>query len=209
MSAGARIDRETGKWEYIDEPIPSTTEESLSKTHNSFAYKYSEGSRELTEQAITKLVTDQGGQMSKINNMEDVYADYTESERYLIIMLSIMTGVAILIAFFGIYTMTTLACTRRRKEIAIRKVNGAGIREIFRLFFGSYFWITVLASIVAFPLGVLIMQRWLEQYSRRISMEWWLFVGLFLLVLLFVTVSMIFRVYAAAKQNPAKVVKSE
>ena len=209
MSAAARIDRETDKWEYINEPIPSTAEEGRSKTHNAFAYKYSEGSRELTEQTITKLVTDQGGRMSKINNMEDVYADYTESERYLIIMLSIMTGVAILIAFFGIYTMTTLACTQRRKEIAIRKVNGAGILEIFTLFFGSYFRITVLASIVAFPVGVLIMQRWLEQYSRRVTMEWWLFVGLFLLVLLFVTVSMIFRVYAAASENPAEVVKGE
>ena len=209
MSAGARIDKETGKWEYINEPIPSTGEESRSKTHNFFAYKYSEGSRELTEQTITKLVTEQGGRMSKINNMEDVYANYTESEQYLITMLGIMTGVAILIAFFGIYTMTTLACTRRRKEIAIRKVNGAALWEIFRLFFGSYFWITVLASIVAFPVGVLIMQRWLEQYSRRLSMEWWLFVGLFLLVLLFVTVSMIFRVYSAASENPAEVVKGE
>lgn len=209
MSSGARIDKKTGEWEYINEPIPSTEKESRSKTHNAFAYKYSEGSRELTEQTIAKLVADQGGRLSKINNMEDVYTDYTESERYLIIMLSIMTGVAILIAFFGIYTMTTLACTRRRKEIAIRKVNGAGIWEIFRLFFGSYFLISVLASIVAFPVGVLIMQRWLEQYSRRISMEWWLFVGLFLLVLLFVTVSMIFRVYAAASENPAEVVKSE
>ncbi|HUI32431.1 MAG TPA: FtsX-like permease family protein [Dysgonamonadaceae bacterium] len=209
MSEEARIDRETGKWEYINEAIPSNEKESLSKTHNSFAYKYSEGSREMTEQTIANIVADQGGRLSKINNMEDVYADYTESERYLIIMLSIMTGVAILIAFFGIYTMTTLACTRRRKEIAIRKVNGAAIREIFALFFGSYFRITVLASIVAFPVGVLIMQRWLEQYSRRVSMEWWLFVGLFLLVLLFVTVSMIFRVYSAASENPAEVVKSE
>ncbi len=209
MSAGASIDKETGEWKYLTEPIPSTKEESRSKTYNAFAYKYSEGSRELTEQAITNLITDQGGRLSKINNMEDVYADYTESERYLIIMLSIMTGVAILIAFFGIYTMTTLACTRKRKEIAIRKVNGAGIREIFTLFFGNYFWITVLASMMAFPVGVMIMQRWLEQYSRRISMEWWLFVGLFLLVLLFVTVSMIFRVYSASSENPAEVVKGE
>ena len=61
---------------------------------------------------------------------------------------------------------------------------------------------------MAFPVGVLIMQRWLSSIAED-YLEWWLFVGLFLLVLLFVTVSRIFRVYAAAKQNPAKVVKSE
>jgi len=120
-----------------------------------------------------------------------------------------MTSVAILIAIFGIYSMVTLACNRRRKEIAIRKVNGASIKEIFMLFFKQYFWITVAASAVAFPIGIYIMQRWLEQYTRRISMEWWIFVGIFVLVLLIVIVSMIFRVMKAARENPAEVVKSE
>jgi ABC-type lipoprotein release transport system permease subunit len=53
------------------------------------------------------------------------------------------------------------------------------------------------------------MQRWLEQYTRRVSLEWWLFAGVFALVLLIVMGSMIFRVTKAAKENPAEVVKSE
>jgi len=120
-----------------------------------------------------------------------------------------MTSVAILIAVFGIYSMVTLACNRRRKEIAICKVNGATVKEIFMLFFKQYLWITIAASAVAFPVGVYVMQRWLEQYTRRVSLEWWLFIGVFALVLLIVITSMIFRVVKAAKENPAVVVKSE
>ena len=44
-----------------------------------------------------------------------------------------------LITVFGIYSMVTLACNQRRKEIAIRKVNGARLKDIFALFFKKYF----------------------------------------------------------------------
>ena len=145
----------------------------------------------------------------RFSNMEEVYAEYTRSENYLLTLLSIMTVVAILIAVFGIYSMVTLACNQRRKEIAIRKVNGAKVREIFMLFFWQYFMVTVVSCIVAFPIGVYIMQRWLEQYTRRVSMEGWLFVGIFILVVLIVLASIFSRVNRAAKENPADVLKSE
>jgi|SRR5690554_778337 len=175
-----------------------------------YAYKYTDGYRISTEEEIKKLITEEVGNGSvRMSNMEALYAEYTKSERYLLILLIVMTSVAILIAIFGIYSMVTLACNRRRKEIAIRKVNGATVKEIFMLFFKQYFWITIASSAVAFPIGIYVMQRWLEQYTRRVSMEWWLFVGVLALVLVIVMASMVFRVIKAAKENPAEVVKSE
>ncbi|MDD2727366.1 MAG: FtsX-like permease family protein, partial [Proteiniphilum sp.] len=175
-----------------------------------FAYRYSEGQREATEQEIKRLAAEKfDNRHLWIDNMEDIYASYTRSERYLLILLSIMTGLAILIALFGAYSIITLACRRRRKEIAIRKVNGATVREILQLFLREYLLITLLACLVAFPAGVLVMQRWLEQYTRRVSMEWWLFAALFLLMVLLVLASVLLQVVRAARQNPAVVVKSE
>lgn len=207
---------------YIDSPLlpvlqsvykihePDAWElEYLSTSTKTYVYKYEEGMRQETVDAIRIFITEEVGNPSAmIINMEDTYDDYTKSERYLLILLSIITGVTILIAIFGIYSIVTLACNRRRKEIAIRKVNGANIREIFMLFFRQYLWITITASVLAFPVGVYVMQRWLEQYTRRVSMEWWLFAGVFALILLIVMSSMIFRVIRAAKENPAEVVKS-
>src|SRR5690554_2747127 len=188
-------------------PMPWETGQYVTKA---YAYKYTDGHRFSTEEEIKKLITEVVGNRSvRMKNMEEIYADFTKSERYLLVLLLVMTGVAILISVFGIYSMVTLACNRRRKEIAIRKVNGASIKEIFMLFFRQYLWITIASSAVAFPLGVFVMQRWLEQYTRRVAMEWWLFAGVFALVLLIVMGSMIFRVVKAARENPAEVVKSE
>jgi ABC-type antimicrobial peptide transport system permease subunit len=78
-----------------------------------------------------------------------------------------------------------------------------------RLFLREYLLITLVACMVSFPAGVLVMQRWLEQYTRRVSMEWWLFAALFLLMVLLVLASVLFQVVRAARENPSEVVKSE
>jgi len=95
-------------------------------------------------------------------NMEEVYSEYTKSERWLLILLGVMTAVAITIAVLGIYSMITLGCNQRRKEMAIRKVNGAKAKEILALFFRQYLAVTVAACAVAFPVGIYVMQRWLS-----------------------------------------------
>ncbi len=201
---------------YIDSPLipvfPTvyTLSEPQSRGTMFYAYKYQKEARRNIEKEIEKIGREEAENDDVIFfNMEELYAEYTKSERYLLILLSIMTGVSILIALFGIYAMITLACNKRRKEIAIRKVNGAKAKEIFTMFFRQYFWITLLASVIAFLVGALVMQRWLEQYTRRIEMEWWLFVGIFLLITLIVYASIIFRVNRAVRENPAGVVKAD
>ncbi len=53
-------------------------------------------------------------------------------------LLSIVSFICIAIAVFGIFSLVTLSCEQRRKEIAIRKVNGASIGTILNLFFKEY-----------------------------------------------------------------------
>lgn len=172
---------------------------------NSIAYKYSKNARLNTEKVIEARVGKKENMpynKAHFMNMDDVYNEYTKSERYLLMLLGIMTVVAIFIAIFGIYSMIALACNQQRKEIAIRKVNGARVKEILALFFRQYFLVTVVACAVACPVGVFVMQRWLEQYTRRVAMEWRLFVGVFLLVAAIVFTSIVFRVWKAARENP-------
>ena len=60
-----------------------------------------------------------------LSNMEEVYDTYMKSERTLCLLLSPVSFTRIAIAVFGIFSLVTLSCQQRRKEIAIRKVNGA------------------------------------------------------------------------------------
>jgi len=123
--------------------------------------------------------------------------------------LSVMTLACIIIAIFGVYSLTSLTCQQRRKEIAIRKVHGAEVLNIMNLFFKEYLILLALAALVAFPAGYLIMKRWIEGYVKQTSMDAWLFVAIFLIVFVVIVFSIFSMVWKSANQNPAEVVKAD
>ena len=184
------------------------------KNFRAVAYRYEEGMRQQTQQAVTewmrKEFSDQGEEF-EINfaYMEDIFEEHFKSERALLTLLSVMTLACILIAVFGVYSLTSLTCQQRRKEIAIRKVHGAEVLDILNIFFKEYLILLAFAAFVAFPAGLIIMKRWLEGYVKQTSMDAWLFVLIFLIVFVVIVVSIFSTVWKAANQNPAEVVKSE
>ena len=177
------------------------------------AYKYEEGMREQTEKAVSQWIrnefSSQGEFEIVFTYMEDVFEENFKSERALFKLLSVMTLACILIAVFGVYSLTSLSCEQRRKEIAVRKVHGAEVLDIMNIFFKEYLVLLAMAAIVAFPAGYLIMKRWLEGYVKQTSMDAWLYVSIFLTVFVVIVFSIFSTVWRAAYQNPAEVVKSE
>ena len=92
------------------------------------------------------------------------YDEMLESERNLQKLLNITSIVCILIALFGVWSMIMLTCEQRRKEIAIRKVFGATVKDILDMFFLEYMTLQAIAALIAFPAGYACMKPWLEQY---------------------------------------------
>lgn len=144
-----------------------------------------------------------------LENMEDTYNEYMKSENTLSKLLSVVSLICIIIAVFGIFSLVTLSCEQRRKEIAIRKVNGASVKVILNLFFKEYLILLLIASFMAFPLSYLIMKHWLEGYVKQTPINLWIYGGIFAGMLLIIFLSIIWRVWKAARQNPAEVIKSE
>ena len=149
------------------------------------------------------------GTFELINIATEVYDNYLVSERILMWLLGLMAGICVLLSLFGVYAHVVLACERRRKEIAIRKVNGATAGLIVRSFLKEYFLLLLAASAFAFPLGTIVMQRWLEQYVLRVGLSWWIYAGIFLLLWSFMMLCIGRSVWRAARENPAEVIKSE
>ena len=180
---------------------------------SAIAYKYEEGMRKQTETSVSqwfrKEFSDKGEFEINFTYMEDVYEEHFKSERALLTLLSVMTLACILIAVFGVYSLTSLTCQQRRKEIAIRKVHGAEIVDIMNIFFKEYLLLLALAALAAFPAGYLIMKRWVEGYVKQTSMDAWLYVAIFLVVFVVIVFSVFSTVWRAANRNPAEVVKSE
>lgn len=140
---------------------------------------------------------------------EERYNDYLKSEDALSSLLGFSSLVCIFISIFGIYSLVTLACERRRKEIAIRKVNGATVRNILTLFFREYALLLLVSSLIAFPAAWWVMRRWIEHYNRQVEIGFLPFLLIFVGVALCVAACIGHRIWKTANENPAEVIKSE
>lgn len=145
----------------------------------------------------------------RLFNEEEEYNKYLKSENALLKMLGVGTIVCILISAFGIFSQITLSCERRRKEIAIRKVNGARIKDILFMFMKEYFFILSAAAIISFPIGYILMKRWLESYIQQTDISVWIYISIFAGIAFIIAICIGWRVWQAARQNPAEVIKSE
>lgn len=135
--------------------------------------------------------------------------DATASERVLMKLLTVSSIICIIIAVFGVFSLVNLSCEQRRKEIAVRKVNGATISNIVGIFLREYMAILVLAATVAFAAGCIVMTHWLEGYVIQTTITWWIYVTILATVIVIISISIGWRIWQAARQNPAKVIKSE
>ena len=140
---------------------------------------------------------------------EERYNDYLKSEDALSSLLGFSSAVCVFISIFGIYSLVTLACERRRKEIAIRKVNGAGVKDILAMFFREYALLLVVSALIAFPAAWWAMKRWIENYNRQVEIGILPFLLIFVGVTCCVVLCIGHRIWKTANENPAEVVKRE
>lgn len=145
----------------------------------------------------------------KLYNTEEEYAGYLKSEDVLIKLLSFVAVICVLIAAFGIFSLVTLSCEQRRKEIAVRKVNGATIKDVLLMFVKEYMLLLLVAATIAFPVGYILMKRWLESYVEQTVINAWIYLTIFVCIAIVIFACIGWRVWQAARQNPAEVIKSE
>lgn len=138
---------------------------------------------------------------------EAEYLKLLEPEQNILKLLGVIFVGSLLMALFGVYALVVQSCEQHRKEIAIRKISGAGVINILSLFFSQYMKQLVVASAVAFPIAYWVIMRWLEQYSLQTSVTMWEFLFVFFSIALLVTFCIGWHVWRAANENPAHVIR--
>ena len=159
---------------------------------------------------ITSHIQNDNVNRSKMfTELSDLIDRFNRPEKVIFTIFSILSLVCILISTFGIYSLVSLATEQRRKEIAIRKVNGATFYHILQLFFREYFILVTLGNVFALPVGYLVIKRWLETYANHTTLPAGLFLLVFLITCGIVLLSIFRQVKRAAATNPAEVIKTE
>jgi len=157
----------------------------------------------------TVLKQDNPGYPVEASFVDDDFNALFRSEALIGNLSRVFAALAILISCLGLFGLSAYMAERRIKEIGIRKVLGASVPGISVLLSKEFLQLVGLSTLIAFPLAWLMMHHWLQQYSYRIGIEWWIFLvaGAAALLIAMITVST--QAMRAALMNPTKALRSE
>lgn len=121
----------------------------------------------------------------------------------------IFSGLAIFISCLGLFGLASYIAELRTKEIGIRKVLGASVTGITAMLSRDFVKLVLIAILLASPIAWWIMNKWLEDFSYRIEIQWWIFAvaGIAALTIAILTVST--QAIRAANTNPIKTLRDE
>ncbi|WP_201723552.1 ABC transporter permease [Spirosoma sp. 209] len=124
-------------------------------------------------------------------------------------LASCFAVLAILISCLGLFGLASFVAQQRTKEIGIRKVLGASVSSLWQLLSKDFVALVLIACLIAIPLAYYLMGSWLQNYTYRVNLSWWIFAaaGLGALVVTLLTVS--YQSIKAALINPVKSLRAE
>jgi hypothetical protein len=141
--------------------------------------------------------------------LEESIARLYQTDQRLSWLVGIATGVAIFVSCIGLLGLILFTVERKKKEISIRKVLGAGVASIVYLLNKEFVVLVGIALALASPIAFLGMHRWLQGFAYRITISWWIFLlaGVITVAISLLTISL--RVIRAALVNPTDNLRSE
>lgn len=141
--------------------------------------------------------------------IEDVLAKMYEDDRRVVRIYTLFAAVAILISLLGLLAIALFDISQRRREIGLRKVNGAQARDIYPLLLRKYLAVLGVSALVSVPLSWLAITLYLQGFAHKAPLTPGLFVVAVLVTALLSLLTVMWQVHRAAHVNPAEVVKRE
>jgi putative ABC transport system permease protein len=139
---------------------------------------------------------------------EDYDALYKAEERTAGVFTT-FSSLAILLACLGLFALTAFELVKRTKEIGIRKVLGATLSNIVGLVAKDFLKLISIAIVIAFPVAWFATNKWLQDFTYRIDISWWMFAIAACIVLLIALLTISFQAIRAALSNPVKSLRTE
>ena len=141
--------------------------------------------------------------------LDDHFAALYRTDAQISQLVAIMAGLAILISCLGLFGLASFSAEKRTKEIGIRKILGASVKDVVILLSKNFVGLVLIANLIAWPLAWLALHWWIQGYAYRVAISWWVFVlaGMAALLIALATVS--FLTVRAASDNPVKSLRTE
>jgi putative ABC transport system permease protein len=141
--------------------------------------------------------------------VDDDYAKKFNNEKRIGKLASSFAILAIFISCLGLFGMASFMAEQRTKEIGVRKVLGASVLNLWGLLSKEFVVLVGLSLLIAIPLAGYFMDKWLQNYTYRAALSWWIFAAAGAGALLITLVTVSSQAIKAALANPVKALRSE
>lgn len=141
--------------------------------------------------------------------VDEEYALKFSDARRIASLSSFFAGLAIFISCLGLFGLVNFMAINRKKEFAIRKVNGASVPHILFIITKDFLKVVFIAFILAIPVTWYYMDKWLQTYSYKIDINWLVFAYTASILLGITMITISFQATKAALANPVTSLKSE
>jgi putative ABC transport system permease protein len=182
----------------------------IKRGYNTAGIKLTAGNPAPTLAAIEKLWnTTFPSYVFEYTFLDDSIATFYRQESQQAQLYKIFAAIAIFLGCLGLYGLASFMAVQRTKEVGIRKVLGASIQNIVYLFTREFAVLIAIAFLIASPIAWYLMHRWLQDYTFRLPITWWIFLagGAASLSVALITIS--FNALRAARANPVKSLRTE
>ncbi len=143
------------------------------------------------------------------NFIDDIFDAQYKNEERLTKILGYFAVFSIFIACLGLFGLISFMAEQRTKEIGIRKANGATIKDIISLFSKEFIQLIIISGIIATPLSYYIISKWLQNFAFATKLSWWVFAISIVISIVISSLSVFYRAYKAASQNPVESLRYE
>ncbi|SKB70845.1 ABC transporter permease [Dyadobacter psychrophilus] len=118
-------------------------------------------------------------------------------------------SLAIFISCLGLFGLATFFAEQRQKEIGLRKVLGASIVQLWQMLAKDFVFLVLISCLIATPIAYYLMHDWLQHYTYRTALSWWIFAVALCGALVITLITVSFQALKAALLNPVKSLKNE
>ena len=171
-----------------------------------FSGKYSASSLSAIEKAFTSVYPNS---LFESSFLDEHVASLYKEERRTQQLFNIFTFLSVVINVLGLVGLLSFMIEQKTKEIGIRKVLGASVKDISIILSKDFLRLIMIAFLIAAPVASFIMNRWLQEFAYRTQISWWVFAVTVTGALVITCVAIGFQTIKAAVTNPVRSLRSE
>lgn len=141
--------------------------------------------------------------------MDENIRDFYRQDDQMETLYKIFAGIAILISCLGLYGLVSYMAVQKTREIGVRKVLGASVKQIVLLFSKEFTILLLVGSFIAVPVSYFITKQWLQNFEYKIKLSPLIFIAAIIISLLVAWIAVGYKSIRAAMAEPIKSLKTE